>query len=143
MTAGGLAEVGPVMMLSLFFSATSTSFSDRLASLAMFLLLIGVVGLALGRVRALRALEQLLDRLEDRSAQLRVRAALTLSLAFGVLAYKFGFASILGAFAAGLLVRIIDLTGRAPHPQFQVKLEGIGFGFLFRSSSLPPACSSI
>ncbi len=32
--------------------------------------------------------------------------------------------------AAGLLVRTIDLTGRTPHPQFQVKLEGIGFGFL-------------
>ena len=47
-----------------------------------------------------------------------------------MLASRFGFASILGAFAAGLLVRTIDLTGRAPHPQFQVKLEGIGFGFL-------------
>jgi Kef-type K+ transport system membrane component KefB len=47
-----------------------------------------------------------------------------------VLAERFGFASILGAFAAGLLVRAIDLTGRTPHPQFQVKLEGIGFGFL-------------
>ena len=34
------------------------------------------------------------------------------------------------AAAAGLLVRTIDLTGRAPHPQFQTKLEGIGFGFL-------------
>jgi Kef-type K+ transport system membrane component KefB len=47
-----------------------------------------------------------------------------------VLASRFGFASILGAFAAGLLVRTIDLTGRAPHPQFQAKLDGIGFGFL-------------
>jgi Kef-type K+ transport system membrane component KefB len=130
MSAGGLAEVGPVMMLSLLFSATSTSTADRLASLAMFLLLIVVIGLALGRVRGLSALEKLLDQLEDRSAQLRVRAALTLALAFGVLAYNFGFASILGAFAAGLLVRIIDLTGRAPHPQFEEKLQGIGFGFL-------------
>jgi Kef-type K+ transport system membrane component KefB len=47
-----------------------------------------------------------------------------------VLAYRFGFASILGAFAAGLLVRMIDLEGRAPHPQFETKLQGIGFGFL-------------
>ena len=35
-----------------------------------------------------------------------------------VLAYRFGFASILGASAAGLLVRMIDLEGRAPYPQF-------------------------
>jgi Kef-type K+ transport system membrane component KefB len=59
-----------------------------------------------------------------------VRASLTLALAFGVLAYRFGFASILGAFAAGLLVRIVDLARHSPHPQFRIKLEGIGFGFL-------------
>jgi Kef-type K+ transport system membrane component KefB len=100
------------------------------ASLAIFIALLAVIGLALGRVRKLESLERLLNRLEDRSAQLRVRAALTLALGFGVLAYRFGFASILGAFAAGLLVRMIDLSGHAPHPQFQIKLEGIGFGFL-------------
>jgi Kef-type K+ transport system membrane component KefB len=130
MTASALAEVVTIMLLSLLFSATSTTSADRLASLAIFLALVVVLGLALGRVRRLTALERLLDRLEDRSAQLRVRATLTLALAFGVLAYRFGFASILGAFAAGLLVRMIDLTGHAPHPQFEIKLQGIGFGFL-------------
>jgi Kef-type K+ transport system membrane component KefB len=130
MTAAALAEVATIMFLSLLFSATSKTSADRVASLAIFLALLLVFGLALGRVRQLGSLERLLDRLEDRSAQLRVRATLTLALAFGVLAYQFGFASILGAFAAGLLVRMIDLTGRAPHPQFETKLQGIGFGFL-------------
>ncbi len=130
MTAAALAEVATIMMLSLLFSATSKTSADRLASLAMFLALLAAIGLALDQVRNLTFLDRMLDRLEDRSAQLRVRAALTLALAFAVLASRFGFASILGAFAAGLLVRTIDLTGRAPHPQFQVKLEGIGFGFL-------------
>jgi Kef-type K+ transport system membrane component KefB len=88
-------------------------------------------GFALGRVRRLdRGGPGLLDRLADTSAQLRVRASLALALAFGVLAYRFGFASILGAFAAGLLVRLVELSGHTPHPQFLVKLEGIGFGFL-------------
>jgi Kef-type K+ transport system membrane component KefB len=130
MTAGALAEVGPIVLLSLLFSAASRTTASRLASLAIFLVLLAVLAVALGRVRRLNALDRLLDRLEDRSAQLRVRATLTLSLAFGVLAYQFGFASILGAFAAGLLVRVIDLTGRTPHPQFEIKLQGIGFGFL-------------
>jgi Kef-type K+ transport system membrane component KefB len=130
MTAAALAEVATILMLSLLFSATSKTSSERLASLAMFLGLLAVIGLALGRVRNLAALDRLLDRLEDRSGQLRVRAALTLALAFAVLADRFGFASILGAFAAGLLVRTIELNGRAPHPQFQTKLEGIGFGFV-------------
>jgi Kef-type K+ transport system membrane component KefB len=130
MTAAALAEVGPIMLLSLFFSAASKTAAARVASLAIFIALLAAIGLALGRVRQLESLERLLNRLEDRSAQLRVRAALTLALGFGVLAYRFGFASILGAFAAGLLVRMIDLSGHAPHPQFQIKLEGIGFGFL-------------
>jgi Kef-type K+ transport system membrane component KefB len=130
MTAAALAEVGPIMLLSLLFSAASKTSAARVASLAIFIALLAVIGLALGRVRNLESLERLLNRLEDRSAQLRVRAALTLALGFGVLAYRFGFASILGAFAAGLLVRMIDLSGHAPHPQFQTKLEGIGFGFL-------------
>jgi Kef-type K+ transport system membrane component KefB len=130
MTAAALAEVTPIVLLSLLFSATSKTTPDQLASLAIFIALLAAIGLALGRVRNLEGLARLLDRLEDRSAQLRVRAALTLALGFGVLAYRFGFASILGAFAAGLLVRMIDLSGHAPHPQFQIKLEGIGFGFL-------------
>ena len=130
MTAAALAEIGSVVLLSLLFSATSTTEADRLSSLLTFLALLAVVGLALGRVRNLVAVDRLLDRLEDRSGQLRVRAALTLALGFGVLANRFGLASILGAFAAGLLVKTIDLTGRTAHPQFQIKLEGIGFGFL-------------
>jgi Kef-type K+ transport system membrane component KefB len=130
MTAAALAEVAPIMLLSLLFSATSKTSADRLASLAVFITLLALSGLALGRVRRMEGLERLLNRLEDRSAQLRVRAALTLALGFAVLAYRFGFASILGAFAAGLLVRMIELSGHDPHPHFQMKLQGIGFGFL-------------
>ena len=59
-----------------------------------------------------------------------MRAALTLALACGVLAYRFGFASILGAFAAGLLVHLLEVSGREPNEQFLTKLEGIAFGFL-------------
>jgi Kef-type K+ transport system membrane component KefB len=130
MTAAALAEIVPIMLVSLFFSAASKTTGDQLVSLAIFLSLLVLIGLALSRVRRLKALDRLLERLSDQSAQLRVRAALTLALACGVLAYRFGFASILGAFAAGLLVRLIEISGRTPHPQFQVKLEGIGFGFL-------------
>ena len=108
MTAAALAEIVPIMLLSLFFSAASKTTGDQLVSLAVFLALLVLIGLTLGRVRRLQALDRMLDRLADSSAQLRVRAALTLALACGVLAYRFGFASILGAFAAGLLVRLID-----------------------------------
>jgi Kef-type K+ transport system membrane component KefB len=130
MTAAALAEIVPIMLLSLFFSATSATPGAQAVSLAIFIVLIVLSGTALAWVRRLEPAGRLLNRLADSSAQLRVRASLTLALAFGVLAYRFGFASILGAFAAGLLVRIVDLARGSPHPQFRVKLDGIGFGFL-------------
>jgi Kef-type K+ transport system membrane component KefB len=130
MTAAALAEIVPIMLLSLFFSATSATPGAQAVSLAIFTVLLVLAGTALNWVRRLEPAGRLLNRLSDSSAQLRVRASLTLALAFGVLAYRFGFASILGAFAAGLLVRIVDLARHSPHPQFRVKLEGIGFGFL-------------
>ena len=130
MTAAALAEVVPILLLSLFFSAAAKTTADQLVSLAIFLALLVLIGLALTRVRRLHGLDRLLDRLEERSGQLRVRAALTLALACGVLAYRFGFASILGAFAAGLLVHLLEVSGREPNELFLTKLEGIGFGFL-------------
>jgi len=130
MTAAALAEVIPILLLSLFFSAAAKTTEDQLVSLAIFLVLLVLIGLLLTRVRRLSSLQRLLDRLEERSGQLRVRAALTLALACGVLAYRFGFASILGAFAAGLLVNLVEVSGREPNQLFLAKLEGIAFGFL-------------
>ena len=130
MTAAALAEIVPIMLLSLFFSAAAQTPQAQLVSLAIFFVLVVLSGIALTRVRRLDRVGRLIGRLADTSAQLRVRASLTLALAFGVLAFRFGFASILGAFAAGLLVRLVELSQPTPHPQFQVKLEGIGFGFL-------------
>jgi Kef-type K+ transport system membrane component KefB len=130
MTAAALAEIVPILLLSLLFSASAKTLGDQLASLAIFLALLVLIGLAVAGVRRLRRLDQLLDYLSRRSGQLRVRATLTLALGCGVLAYQFGFASILGAFAAGLLVRMIEISGREPNRDFLIKLEGIGFGFL-------------
>jgi Kef-type K+ transport system membrane component KefB len=130
MTGAALAEIVPIMLLSLFFSAAAKTTEDQLVSLAIFVAIVAMIGVALAGVRRLSRLDRILDSLEDRSGQLRVRAALTLALGCGVLAYRFGFASILGAFAAGLLVKLVECTGREPNPLFLTKLEGIGFGFL-------------
>jgi Kef-type K+ transport system membrane component KefB len=130
MTAAAVAELVPILLLSLLFSADSETPADKIVSLVVFLALLALIGLAVSRVRRLHRLDRMLDRLERRSGQLRLRAALTLALACGLLAYRFGFASILGAFAAGLLVRIVESSRGEPNKEFLIKLDGIGFGFL-------------
>ena len=129
-TAAAVAELVPILLLSLLFSADSKTPADKIVSLVVFLALLVLIGLTVSGVRRLRRLDRMLDRLERRSGQLRLRAALTLALGCGLLAYRFGFASILGSFAAGLLVRIVESSRGEPNKEFLIKLDGIGFGFL-------------
>jgi Kef-type K+ transport system membrane component KefB len=72
----------------------------------------------------------LLVRLQDTTAEIRVRGAVLLVLVFVVLAEHFGLETILGAFIAGAVVGLIDRDRAMTHPQFRVKLEAIGYGFL-------------
>jgi Kef-type K+ transport system membrane component KefB len=70
-----------------------------------------------------------LVRLQDTTAEIRVRCAVLLLVAFTVLAQKFGLESILGAFLAGAIVGLVDRDSSS-HPGFRTKLEAIGYGFL-------------
>jgi Kef-type K+ transport system membrane component KefB len=129
MAAGSLAELGPLVLLSVFFSASSGNPSVELGLLASFACLTAVVVVAAQRVRGWGPLREIVHRLENTSSQLRVRLAITFALAFAVVAEHFGLATILGAFLAGVIVR---RTGESPASQEVLtgKLEAIGFGFL-------------
>ena len=70
----------------------------------------------------------MLRRLQDTTAQIRVRAAFVLLIGFTALADSVGFETILGAFAAGALLSLIDRDKAMTHPEFRVKLEAVGFG---------------
>jgi len=56
--------------------------------------------------------------------------AVLLLIGFVALAERFGLQTILGAFLAGVILRIVDPEATATHPHFRLKLEGIGYGFL-------------
>jgi Kef-type K+ transport system membrane component KefB len=77
--------------------------------------------------RSKRVGEDLL-RLQDSSAQIRVRAALLLMIALVALAEGLGLELILGSFAAGSLLSLLDRDRRLTHPNFRTKLEAMGFG---------------
>jgi Kef-type K+ transport system membrane component KefB len=127
--AGTLGELGPLILLSVFFSVSSANPSVELGLLAGFVALTAVVVVVTQRVRGFGPLRTVVHRLDNTSSQLRVRLALTFSLAFAVTAERFGLATILGAFLAGVIVRRGD-EAPASQQQFQAKLEAIGFGFL-------------
>jgi Kef-type K+ transport system membrane component KefB len=129
MVAGSLAELVPVLLLSVFFSVSSTNPGVELGLLAGFIGLTAVVVVVTQRVSGLRPLREVVQRLESTSSQLGVRLAITFALAFAVVAERFGLATILGAFLAGIIVRRTS-ESPATQEQFQVKLEAIGFGFL-------------
>src|SRR5208283_1355309 len=73
-------------------------------------------------------LRGVLLRLQDTTAQIRVRGAFVLLIGFVALATKVGLAAILGAFAAGALLSVVDDDRAMTHPQFRLKLEAAGFG---------------
>jgi Kef-type K+ transport system membrane component KefB len=128
--AASIADFGAVILLTLFFSKEATSGSTRLVLLAGFVLLLVVGGIALARAgRSIRLSDALL-RLQDTTAQIRVRGAIVLLVGSVALAERFGLESILGAFVAGAILSLLDRDAMMTHPQFRVKLEAIGFGFL-------------
>jgi Kef-type K+ transport system membrane component KefB len=129
--AGGtVADFGAVILLTLFFSGQASGIGTKLLLLAIFVLLIAAVGVSVARAGRSMRVSSVLLRLQDTTAQIRVRGAMLLLLAFVALASRFGLETILGAFLAGVILAMVDRDAMMTHPHFRTKLEGIGYGFL-------------
>src|SRR3989440_5215415 len=127
--AASIADFGAIILLSVFFSGKgSTSTAATLILLGVFGLVVGLIGLAIAGVEHSMSLSSVLRRLQDTTAQIRVRAAFVLLIGFTALADSVGLETILGAFAAGALLSLIDRDEAMTHPQFRLKLEAVGFG---------------
>ena len=74
-------------------------------------------------------LGHVLVRIQDTTAEIRVRFAVLLLVALVALAGHLGLETILGAFLAGAIVGLVDRDSNT-HPHFRTKLEAIGYGFL-------------
>ena len=127
--ASSVADFAAVVLLSLLFSASEASTGGRLVLLVLFGALVAVTGVVVSLAGRWRRLGGVLVRLQDTTAEIRVRAAVVLLVAFVVLARRFGLESILGAFLAGAVVGMVD-RDTSSHPRFRAKLEAIGYGFL-------------
>jgi Kef-type K+ transport system membrane component KefB len=127
--AASIADFATVIILTLFFSREATGTGAQLLLLAGFVVAaaVAVAGL-LGLERSMR-LSAVLVRLQDTTAQIRVRGAFLLLAGFVALAENLGLEVILGAFTAGAILSLVDRDALMTHPHFRTKLEGAGFGF--------------
>lgn len=139
-TAASIADFVTVLLLSLLFSGQTTSIGTRLFLLGGFAALVAAIALTLAGVAHTMRLSPVLQRLQDTTAQIRVRGAFLLLATFAALAEGLGLEVILGAFIAGAILRLIDQDRMMLHAQFRLKLEAIGFSvfipFFFISSGL-------
>jgi Kef-type K+ transport system membrane component KefB len=126
--AASIADFGAIILLTIFFSGEGGTGSTLLLLGSLFALAAVVFLVVRGAERSARIRADLL-RLQDTTAQIRVRAALALFVGFAAVAEQLGLEAILGAFIAGAIVSLVDADRVMTHPDFRRKLEAIGFGF--------------
>jgi Kef-type K+ transport system membrane component KefB len=127
LAAASIADFGAVILLSFFFSGEGGPGSTVIL-LGIFVALLAVTFFVVRGAERSKRVEEDLLRLQDSSAQIRVRAAMALMIAFVALAEGLGLEVILGSFAAGALLSLLDRDQRMTHANFRTKLEAIGFG---------------
>ncbi|HMC06246.1 MAG TPA: cation:proton antiporter [Solirubrobacterales bacterium] len=125
--AGTIADFGAVILLSIFFSGEGSVGSTLLLIGGLVLLGVVVLIVVMGAERSMAIRSDLL-RLQDTTAQIRVRGAVVLLVGFAAIADKLGLESILGAFMAGAVLSLLDRDQQMTHPEFRRKLEAVGFG---------------
>src|SRR3954469_5008982 len=126
--AASIADFGAIILLTLFFSGEGGTGSTLLLLGSLFLLAAVVVLVLRGAGRSMRISSELV-RLQDTTAQIRVRAAMVLFLGFAAMGAELGFEPIVGAFLVGAVVSLVDRDEVMTHPAFRRKLDAVGFGF--------------
>src|SRR5260370_40514356 len=91
-------EFGSIILLTLFFSREATSITTKLVLLGGFALLAAGFAFVIFRLERSKRIAAVLLRLQDTTAQIRVRGAFMLLVGFVALASVLGLETILGAF---------------------------------------------
>jgi Kef-type K+ transport system membrane component KefB len=125
--AGSIADFGAIILLSLLFSGEG-SIGSTLVLIGGVVVLGVVTFAALRGAQLSRAIRADLLRLQDTTAQIRVRGAIVLLVGFAAVAAELGLEVILGTFVAGAVLTLADRDQVMTHPDFRRKLEAIGFG---------------
>ena len=123
-----LGEFGSILLFSAFFTTIQISQLWHLVLLVIFAVAAITLYAVVLHAERSRRITALLVRLQDSTAQVRIRGAWVFLAAFVVLAQALGQTMILGAFVAGMLLRIIDPDESTRHAEFRTKLDAVGYG---------------
>ena len=127
MAAGTVGELAPVVAMSLLLSTRYSTWHE-FGFLLAFLAIVGVAIVVGVRARPSKVLA-LLSRHMHASTQLPVRISLLMLAALFVLAEQFGFESIFGAFAAGMIVG--QATRGEDGKPLREKMDAVSFGWFY------------
>ena len=127
LAAGSIADFGAIILLSLFFSGEGGVGSTLVLIIGLAVLALVIFIATRGAERSGRISADLL-RLQDTTAQIRVRGSIVLLVGLAAAAQTLGLEVILGTFIAGALLKLADRDDAMTHPDFHPKLAAIGFG---------------
>ena len=125
MSVGAVGEFGPIVAVALFLTTKNSIVTFAL--LVVFVVVATSAALLAARVHPPRFVSLLRRHMHD-SAQLPVRVSVLLVVLLVYLTIQLGLDVLLGAFAAGIVVRLV-IADEDRGPVLS-KLEAIGFGFL-------------
>jgi Kef-type K+ transport system membrane component KefB len=127
-SAATIADFGAIILLTLFFSGEG-GVGSTLLLLGALLVLAAIVFVTVRGAEHSMRIRSDLARLQDTTAQIRIRAAIVLFVGFAAVAQELGLEVILGTFIAGAIISLLDRDEVMTHPDFRRKLEAMGFGF--------------
>ena len=126
--SASIADFATIVLLSVLFSREATRAGAKAVLLAGFVLLVAAVGLLIARAERSMRLEAILVRLQDTTAQIRVRGIFRLFAGFIALAQRLGLEIVFAAVTAGVILKLVDQQLISTRSNARPKLEAVGFG---------------
>jgi Kef-type K+ transport system membrane component KefB/Trk K+ transport system NAD-binding subunit len=124
--AASIADFATLLLLTVVIAAMSSGLTLDLLLIPVLLLIFALAARAGQHMSRLQWLRNLMDELSHATAQIRIRGAFALMVAWVVLAETLGVELILGAFLAGA---IVNLGMTEDDEEAIEKLDAIGYGF--------------
>ncbi len=126
LVAASVADFVTLLLLTIVIAIRSQGLTLDLLLIPALLTIFAIAVRGMRRVSELGFLQTFLDGLSSATAQIRVRGAFALMVAWVVLAEALGVELILGAFLAGVIAGLLD---DQEGENARAKLDAIGYGF--------------